>query len=178
LYGHANFVHDFVVQAHGAFDETLAGLLALQEHRQEIQLRTVLIEPVLQVLTELAGFVGRNLPFVRQFALMGCEPIGFALANRDQCEVNLAAWEMTLHQVSRVLNRYAVPHLFMNMPLCALPHALWPLAHRSISDWKNTYAAECSSCSVRTDCTGLFAWHEKGWKPAPLKSISSSEAMA
>ena len=178
LYGHANFVHDFVVQAQGAFDETLAGLLALQEHRQEIQLRTVLIEPVLQVLPELAGFVGRNLPFVRQFALMGCEPIGFALANRDQCEVNLADWDATLHQASRVLNRHAIPHLFMNTPLCALRPTLWPLAHRSISDWKNTFAAECSTCAVRMDCTGLFAWHEKGWKPAPLKSIPSSEALA
>jgi His-Xaa-Ser system radical SAM maturase HxsC len=57
LYGHADFVHDFVVQAHGAFDETLAGLLALQAHGQEVQLRVVLIEPVLQVLPELAGFV-------------------------------------------------------------------------------------------------------------------------
>lgn len=178
LYGHVDFVHDFVVQARGAFDETLAGLLALQAHRQEIQLRVVLIEPVLKVLPELAGFIGRNLPFVREVALMGCEPIGFALANRELCEVDLTAWSGTLEQAARVLRRHSLPHLLMNAPLCALPRPLWPVAHRSISDWKNVYATECDSCSAKADCSGLFAWHEKGWTPAPLKSINTTEAMA
>ncbi|TWD73496.1 His-Xaa-Ser system radical SAM maturase HxsC [Variovorax beijingensis] len=178
LYGHADFVHDFVVQAHGAFDETLAGLLALQAHGQEVQLRVVLIGPVLQVLPELVGFVGRNLPFVREVALMGCEPIGFALANRELCEVNLAEWGDVLEHAVRVLQRHAIPHLLMNMPLCVLPHPLRSLARQSISDWKNVYAAECESCIARKDCSGLFAWHEKGWKPAPLRPIEANEVLA
>jgi His-Xaa-Ser system radical SAM maturase HxsC len=178
LYGHADFVHDFVVQARGAFDETLAGLLALQAHRQEIQLRVVLIEPVLKVLPELAGFLGRNLPFVREVAFMGCEPIGFALANRDFCEVDLTEWATDLEKASRILQRHAIPHLFMNAPLCALPRSLWPVAHRSISDWKNVYASECESCAVKAECSGLFAWHEKGWKPAPLRTMQKGEVMA
>lgn len=178
LYGHADFVHDFVVQAHGAFDETLAGLLALQAHRQDVQLRVVLIEPVLQVLPELVGFIGRNLPFVREVALMGCEPIGFALANRELCEVDLSAWGDTLERAARVLRRHAIPHLFMNAPLCALPRPLWPMAHRSISDWKNVYASECDRCAVKAKCSGLFAWYEKGWKPAPLKTMETGEVIA
>ncbi|MDQ8035569.1 MAG: His-Xaa-Ser system radical SAM maturase HxsC, partial [Bordetella sp.] len=178
LYGHADFVHDFVVQARGAFDETLAGLLALQAHGQEIQLRIVLIEPVLQVLPQLAGFIGRNLPFVREVALMGCEPIGFALANRELCEVDLTEWSGALEQAARVLRRHAILHLLMNVPLCALPRPLWPLARQSISDWKNVYAAECEGCTAKKDCSGLFAWHEKGWKPAPLSAIEAGEAIA
>lgn len=176
LYGHADFVHDFVVQSPNAFDETIAGLLELQAHKQEIQLRIVLIEPVLQVLPELAGFIGRNLPFVNEVALMGCEPIGFALANRELCEVNLNGWSATLEQASRILRRHTQPHLFMNAPLCALPKSLWPSARKSISDWKNVYAVECEGCAVKSDCSGLFAWHEKGWTPAPLIRISASEA--
>ncbi len=105
LYGHADFVHDFVVQAPGAFDETIAGLLNLQEHRQPVQLRIVLIEPVLRVITELCAFIGRNLPFVREVALMACEPIGFALANRRQCAVDLRDWEDVLSQSTRILQR-------------------------------------------------------------------------
>lgn len=171
LYGHADFLHDFVVQARGAFDETIAGLLNLQAYRQEVQLRTVLIEPVLQVLPELAAFVGRNLPFVREVALMGCEPIGFALANRDQCEVNLNEWHPVLELTGRVLSRHDIPFLLMNTPHCAIPASLWPAAHQSISDWKNVYAPECSDCAARSECAGLFAWHDKGWKPAPLKAL-------
>lgn len=171
LYGHAEFFHDFVVQAPGAFEETLSGLLALQAYRQTVQLRTVLIEPVLTVLPELCAFIGRNLPFIREFALMGCEPIGFALANREHCEVDLADWSDTLLQAGKTLRRYAVPFVLMNTPLCAIPRLLWPDAAISISDWKNVYADECSQCAVKPDCPGLFAWHERGWTPSRLLPI-------
>jgi len=175
LYGHANFLHDFVVQAPGAFDETIDGLLTLQEHQQEIQLRSVLISPVLEVLPELALFVARNLPFIREWALMGCEPIGFALANREACEVDLVAWGATLEQARAVLRTYRIPHVWMNTPLCALPQSLWPQALKSISDWKNVFAPECDGCAARQSCSGLFAWHERGWKPAPLRTMETTE---
>jgi His-Xaa-Ser system radical SAM maturase HxsC len=174
LYGHTDFFHDFVVQSRGAFEQTLAGLLALQECRQAVQLRIVLIEPVLQTLEELCSFIGRNLPFVREVALMACEPIGFALANRDLCEVDLGDWGNTLLKASRILNRHAVPHLFMNAPLCALPRPLWTLAHRSISDWKSSYASECARCAVKDKCSGLFAWNERGWKPTKIRAIEGA----
>lgn len=171
LYGHADFVHDFVVQTEGAFEETLAGLLTLQQYRQPIQLRIVLVEPVLQILPHLCTFIARNLPFVREVALMACEPIGFALANREYCEVDLLDWTECLEQAARALRRHQVRYLFMNMPLCGLPSGLRSSAHRSISDWKQVYAAECELCSVKSSCSGLFAWHERGWKPTRLRAI-------
>jgi His-Xaa-Ser system radical SAM maturase HxsC len=175
IYGHADFLHDFVVQTPGAFDQTLSGLLALQEHKQQIQLRTVLIEPVLEILPELCYFIGRNLPFVNEVALMACEPIGFALANRDKCMVDLIEWQETLIDATAILRRFEVPFLLMNAPHCATPKQLWPSAHKSISDWKNVYAPECDSCAMRADCCGLFAWHEKGWKPTSIKPIASEK---
>lgn len=171
LYGHAHMLHDFVVQAPGAFEETLEGLLRLQAHGQLIQLRIVLIEPVLEYLATLCGFIGRNLPFVREVALMACEPIGFALANREMCEVDLKEWESELLSASKTLRRHGVRHVFMNAPLCSLPEDLWQFAHRSISDWKQVYAPECDGCAVRSSCSGLFAWHERGWKPTKITKI-------
>jgi His-Xaa-Ser system radical SAM maturase HxsC len=176
LYGHADFLHDFVVQAPGAFEQTVAGLLHLQQYGHAIQLRTVLIEPVLQELPALSEFVARNLPFVREVALMAPEPIGFALANRDLCAVDLNDWHDTLRAGARTLQRYGIPFMFMNVPLCALPHDLKPYAQRSISDWKNTYAPECNGCDVRSDCCGLFTWYERGWRPAKLVPIKLLEA--
>ena len=174
LYGHADLLHDFVVQAPGAFDETIDGLLTLQALRQPIQLRIVLVQPVLDVLEELCRFIGQNLPFVEYVALMACEPTGFALANRDLCELDLFTAAPALERASRILGRYRVPHLFMNAPLCALPRTLWPLARRSISDWKSSYADECDGCAVKDACCGLFAWHEKNWKPTRLKPIKEA----
>jgi His-Xaa-Ser system radical SAM maturase HxsC len=173
LYGHADFLHDFVVQSPGAFDETLDGLLTLQAHRQPIQLRVVLIEPVMEVLEELCRFIGQNLPFVDCVALMACEPTGFALANRALCELDLVSRQPALERAARVLARYRVPFVFMNTPLCALPRHLWPHASKSISDWKNVYAEECGSCAVRDSCCGLFAWHDN-WKPTQLQPIKEA----
>lgn len=176
LYGHADFLHDFVVQSPGAFDDTLDGLLTLQEMRQPIQLRIVLIQPVLDILDELCRFIGQNLPFVECVALMACEPTGFALANRDLCELDLFEAGPMLDLASRVLDRYQVRHVFMNAPLCALPARLWGRSTRSISDWKNIYADDCAKCSVKDRCCGLFAWHEKNWKPTKLKPIEEATA--
>ncbi len=175
LYGHADFLHDFVVQAPGAFEETLAGLLNLQSYRQPVQLRVVLIQPVLEILPALCTFIGRNLPFVKEVALMACEPIGFALANRELCEVDLLTWKESLQQAARVLSRYRVPFLFMNAPLCALPEELRVFAHRSISDWKNVYADDCDTCERKSDCSGLFAWHDSGWAPSKFIPIRKRE---
>lgn len=173
LYGHAPFLHDYVVQAEGAFDETLRGLLNLQRHQQPVQLRIVLIRPVLEILPALADFIARNLPFVREVALMSCEPIGFALANRADCEVDLLDWQDELQAAVRRLDRGAVPVIFMNTPLCGLRPELWPYAHRSISDWKKTYALECKPCAVKNECCGLFAWHERGWRPTAIRAVVS-----
>ena len=171
LYGHAPFLHDHVVQAQGAFDETLQGLLNLQRHAQLIQLRVVLIRPVLEILSSLADFIALNLPFVREVALMGCEPVGLALANREDCEVDLGEWQDEIRAAVRRLQRGAVPVVLMNTPLCGLSPDLWPLAHRSISDWKNTYAPACEPCQVKRECCGLFAWHERGWAPNVLHPV-------
>lgn len=171
LYGHADFLHDYVVQSPGAFEQTLDGLLTLQAHGQPIQLRIVLVEPVLKELVGLCEFIGRNLPFVQEVALMGCEPIGFALANRDQCQVDLRDWHSQLVAGTAALQRTRLQFVLMNTPLCALPTTLWPYAHRSISDWKQTYAAECEKCAVKTPCSGLFTWYERGWKPTAITPV-------
>lgn len=171
LYGHAHMLHDFVVQAPGAYEQTLEGILRLQDRGFAIQLRIVLIEPVLEWLEDLCDFVGKNLPFVREVALMACEPVGFALANNDICRLDLNDWQVQLSRASRKLARYGVRHLFMNTPLCALPPELRPLAQRSISDWKQVYSDECTGCAFRESCSGLFAWHARAWAPTKITRI-------
>ncbi len=176
LYGHADFLHDFVVQAPGAFDQTIEGLLTLQSYGQPIQLRIVLIEPVLRILPELCDFICRNLPFVSEVALMGCEPIGFALANRDTCEVDIHEWHKEMEAAVHRLVQGGLRPVLMNLPLCVIPRELWRFAHQSISDWKRVFIAECASCVVKNDCSGLFAWHDKGWRPANIKAIRGNVA--
>lgn len=102
---------------------------------------------------------------------MGCEPIGFALANRDTCEVDIFEWGEELEVSVKRLVRGGLFPVLMNLPLCTIQPELWRYAHQSISDWKRTFVAECDSCVVKNNCSGLFAWHEKGWRPATIKAI-------
>src|SRR4051794_23761665 len=81
LYGAEPALHDYVVQANGAFDDTVRGILNLGQHRQRIELRVVVHKQTAPHLVEIADFIARNLPFVEQVALMGLEMIGFARAN-------------------------------------------------------------------------------------------------
>lgn len=171
LYGHTDFLHDFVVQSDGAFEQTLQGLLTLQDYKQPIQLRIVLIKPVLELLPHLSEFIGKNLPFVREVAIIGCEPTGFALANRTICEVDLSDWATELLESVTWFKRASITPVLMNIPLCALPSKLWPHAHQSISDWKRVFANECSTCEVKDNCSGLFSWYDKQWSPTKIKPI-------
>lgn len=176
LYGHADFIHDFIVQTHGAFEETIEGLLALQSFRQLIQLRIVLIKPVLEVLPELCDFIAYNLPFVKEVAIMGCEPTGFALANADLCQVDIADWAEQLEEGVSRLHRHRIPVLLMNLPHCAIPSKLWPIAHQSISDWKQVYVDDCEGCDLQHQCAGLFVWSDNvGWRPTKLRKIKGIE---
>lgn len=171
LYGHADFLHDFVVQSPGAFEQTLSGLLNLRRFKQSIQLRIVLIRPVLENLPSLCEFIGRNLPFVREVALMACEPTGFALAHPELTDVDLREWSTELNQGVRTLQRAGVPAILMNTPLCALAENLWPLAHKSISDWKRSFAPQCTTCAVKDDCSGLFSWHRPDRHSMKIQTI-------
>jgi His-Xaa-Ser system radical SAM maturase HxsC len=175
MYGAADFMHDYVVQSPGAFDETVGGLLQLASFRQSVQIRIVLIQPVLDELTKICDFIVRNFPFVVDVALMGCEPTGFALANRDLCQISYSDWGRTIEKAAAQIESAGIRCVIMNIPLCQLPRQLWKLTSKSISDWKNTYASECDQCAIRSDCCGLFASYQRGWMPGNLKPVYVSE---
>ena len=63
LYSALPEVHDFVVQARGAYDETLRGVLRLKEAGVRVELRFVIHRETYAGLPEFARFVARNLLF-------------------------------------------------------------------------------------------------------------------
>lgn len=177
LYGHADLLHDFVVQQHSAFEETLEGLYTLQHYLQPIQLRVVLVKPVLENLIDLCTYIRANLPFVKEVALIGCEPIGFALANQEISQVDIKDWWDQLSAAVDILLSTKTRLILMNIPLCCLPQSLWQYAAKSISDWKNTYDKVCDHCEIKSDCCGLFSWYESGWMPSTLSPIKFVDIM-
>ncbi len=56
----------------------------------------------------------------------------------------------------RYLNMRGMNVSIYNLPLCYLNQKLWPLARKSISDYKDVYLELCTTCSQLENCGGLF----------------------
>jgi His-Xaa-Ser system radical SAM maturase HxsC len=156
LYSAVDHLHDYVVQARGAFDDTVLGILRLKDKGQRVEVRVVLHGVTAPRLRETCAWLARNLPFVDHVALMGLENTGFALANQDLLWVDPLDYQSDLAYAVDVLRAAGVNVSIYNLPLCLLDRSVWDVAARSISDWKNGYLPECSSCAVREDCAGFF----------------------
>ena len=156
LYAPESSLHDFVVQAVGAFDETIRGILNLASLRQRVELRVVIQRHNVAILASLAEFVARNLPFVEQVSLMGLEMTGFARSNYDDVWIDPADYQRELREATQILADSRVFVRIYNHQLCVLDRALWPFAVRSISDWKASYLEPCQSCAVIAQCGGVF----------------------
>jgi His-Xaa-Ser system radical SAM maturase HxsC len=150
-------IHDYVVQAEGAFDETVRGILNLKRFGQRVEIRVVLHKQTYKGLPELANFIARNLLFVDQVALMGLEHTGFTRANIDSLWIDPIEYKEQLSEAIRILSSYKIHAAVYNHPLCLVNPDVYPSYVKSISDWKNEFASECGPCTKKNDCGGFFS---------------------
>jgi His-Xaa-Ser system radical SAM maturase HxsC len=179
LYSDIDWRHDYVVQAKGAYDETIAGLYNLAHVGIAIQLRVVLHRQTVERLTPLAEFIARNLPFVNHVALMGLELFGFTLQNLNEVWIDPIDYTAELERATKTLALSGMRVVIFNHQLCTIPQALWPFAVKSISDWKNVYLAACEGCDVREQCGGFFQSatkrHSRAIAPVRLRGADESK---
>jgi His-Xaa-Ser system radical SAM maturase HxsC len=156
IYSAVDQVHDYVVQAQNAFDETVLGVLKLKDQGQRVEIRVVLHAITARRIVETCRWLARNLPFVDHVALMGLELTGFTLANTDLLWIDPIDYRDQLAEAVQLLVSASVPVSIYNLPRCVLARSVWPYAVRSISDWKNGYAEACAECIERPRCAGFF----------------------
>ena len=149
-------MHDYVVQAKGAFDETILGILKLKDRGQRVEVRVVLHSITAPRIVETCSWLARNLPFVDHVALMGLENTGFAIANDELLWIDPIDYQTKLADAVEILAAANVKVSVYNLPLCVLARSVWPYAIQSISDWKNDYVEECTRCVERKHCSGFF----------------------
>lgn len=157
IYSAIDHVHDYVVQARDAFDETVLGILRLKDKGQRVEIRVVLHRITAPRLVETCSWIARNLPFVDHVALMGLENTGFALANQDLLWIDPIDYREDLTTSVRILSSAGIHVSVYNLPLCLLDQEIWSFAAQSISDWKNAYLPICDTCAVRERCAGFFS---------------------
>jgi len=96
IYSAVDHVHDYAVQARGAFDETVLGILKLKDRGQRVEIRVVLHALTAPKIVETCKWLARNLPFVNHIALMGSKIRGFALANADELWIDPIDYRLEL----------------------------------------------------------------------------------
>jgi His-Xaa-Ser system radical SAM maturase HxsC len=156
IYSAVDHVHDYVVQARGAFDDTVLGVLRLKDKGQRVEIRVVLHKITAPRIIETCTWIARNLPFVDHVALMGLENTGFALANQDELWIDPIDYQHDLTIAAEILASAGMSVSIYNLPLCLLDQSARTFAVQSISDWKNAYLPVCDACSARPRCAGFF----------------------
>lgn len=157
VYSDISTIHDYVVQADGAFDETIRGILRLKEHGQAVEIRVVVHQQTAERLPQLAEFIARNLTFVDQVVFMGLEMTGFTRANLDSLWIDPVDYREELYRAVTYLADSRIKTSVYNHQLCVIDERLWPFAVKSISDWKNEYLDQCDGCVKKGDCGGFFS---------------------
>jgi His-Xaa-Ser system radical SAM maturase HxsC len=157
LYSDIASKHDFVVQAKGAFDETVRGIMNLERCTQRVEIRFVIHKQTFERLPQTARFIARNIPFVNQVVLMGLEMMGFTKTNLDALWIDPVEYQSQLRAAITELSQSHIKVMIYNHQLCILARELWPFARKSISDWKNIYMPECEPCTMKERCGGFFA---------------------
>lgn len=160
LYSDIASEHDFIVQADGAYDETIRGILNLKRARLRVELRVVIHKQNYRRLPALAEFIGRNLLFADQVALMGLEVTGFTKANLGALWIDPWDYRRQLLEAVKVLHRYRIRTLVFNHQLCTLHPEVRKFSVQSISDWKKEYLPACAPCALRSECGGFFSTSE------------------
>ncbi|MBG6291079.1 His-Xaa-Ser system radical SAM maturase HxsC [Pseudomonas nitroreducens] len=167
--------HDYVVQAPGAFSETLRGMYNLARANQIVEIRVVLNRLTTPRLPELAHFIFRNLPFARHVALMGIESTGLAKKHYEDLWIDPLDYQEPLSLAAFFLHNRGIPVSIYNLPLCVLPAPLSRFARQSISDWKNRFIDSCQSCAATSECAGFFKSHTDRWQSRGIRPLSTEE---
>lgn len=172
LYGDHFGLHDYIVQREGAFTETVRGLYALHAAGQTIEIRVVLVKPVVERIEAIVHYLYRAFPFANHIALMGLEPTGFARAHREELWVDPVDFGPSLTKATTFLARRGMRVSLYNLPLCVLSEELRPFAVQSISDWKQVFHPACNDCALRASCGGFFAWATDAWTSRAIAPIN------
>lgn len=167
--------HDHVVQAPGAFSETMQGIYNLARANQRIEIRVVLSRLTTPRLPELAHFIFRNMPFVEHVALMGIENMGLAKKHYEELWIDPVDYQEELSQAAHFLDARGVAVSVYNLPLCTLRASLMPLYRQSISDWKNLFIDTCQSCAGIARCAGFFKSHSARWQSRGIHPLTADE---
>ena len=139
VYSDTDVEHDHIVQARGAFDQTMIGVQNLRRHGVPVEIRVVTHRLTADRLLDIANFVYRNLTFAAHVTFMGLEPMGFAVPNFDELWIDPWRCRDELERRSSFSPRRACRCPSTTINSAQSHRRSTASAVNPISDWKNEF---------------------------------------
>lgn len=162
--------HDAITRATGSFVQTTRGLKYLQQ-KVDLEIRIVIMQSNYKKLENISEYIVHNLPHTKTVSFMGLELLGNAALERDDIWVDYIETAPYIEAALHTLFNAGIEGKIYNYPLCGLPERLWPVASKSITDYKVRFKPECEQCSVKNVCGGFF-FSTINYKKVVAKPIS------
>lgn len=167
IYAADSNIHDELVGAKGAFQETVMGLINIGNLGVPIEIRVIPTSKNIEELKSIIEMVSRVFSSVFQISIMNLESQGWARKNWESLYVSPLSYLTELEEAINVARLSGVNVSLFNYPLCHLKENIRIYAEQSISNWKNVYKDECNGCSLKKSCCGFFSsangrFYEKG----------------
>ena len=156
LYATNANIHDTLVVAQGAWHDTVQGLINLSHSEIGVELRFIPTKFNVDELPEIIPFVSKYFGNRFFVSVMNLEATGWAKKNWNDLYLSPARYGDKLSTIRKQATLAGINLRLFNYPLCHLPEDVMDVAVKSISDWKNTYHAECERCIKKNQCGGYF----------------------
>lgn len=159
LYAQDAPTHDMIVGKSGAHDRLCESLALLGRAGSNLELRTVLMQANAPELPQLASFISKDVSFASVWAIMQMENIGFARKNWNEQFFDNSLEFNPISSAMDILLPSGVEVALYNFPYCTIPTRYRDYSYQAISDWKQKFLPQCSSCATFNKCGGFFEWY-------------------
>lgn len=158
-------IHDAITQSDGSFRQTDRGIRNLLSQGQKVEIRLVVSGKNINELEKTAAYIVEEYPGVFCVNFVAMEMMGSAAVHREELWVDYPEVFRKAEPAVRMLIENGVDVQLYNFPLCAVKKGYWPLAVKSITDYKIRYMPDCDFCRVKEICGGFFMSTKQLMKP-------------
>lgn len=157
LHGADAVLHDHIVRAPGAFEQTAKGIENMVRVGAMVEIRIVISRLNADAMDEIADLIIRRFPRILRVKFMGLEMTGNAAINKSEVWISYPQAFLKIRNAVRKLIYAGIDVGIYNFPLCAVEKSFWNICEKSITDYKVWFSEKCESCAVKDACGGIFA---------------------
>ena len=157
IHGYDPETHDAVTQAPGSFRQTDKGIRNLITAGALIELRIVVSKITAPYISRIAKHIIKYYNGISCVKIIGLEMLGNAAIYQEEVWIPYPEAFCSAKEGIEMLINAGIDVALYNFPLCAVEGSFWPIALKSISDYKVRYTDKCDFCAVKDACGGIFA---------------------